>query len=38
MAVVFVVLLLSSWGTDLIGIHAVFGAFALGAIGLSRTV
>jgi Kef-type K+ transport system membrane component KefB len=32
MAVVFVVLLLSSWATDLIGIHAVFGAFALGAV------
>jgi len=41
MAVVFVVLLLSSWVTDLIGIHAVFGAFALGAViphdsGLAR--
>jgi len=41
MAVVFVVLLLSSWATDLIGIHAVFGAFALGAViphdsGLAR--
>ena len=32
MAVVFIVLLLSSWATDLIGIHAVFGAFALGAV------
>ena len=32
MAVVFVVLLLSAWATDLIGIHAVFGAFALGAV------
>jgi Kef-type K+ transport system membrane component KefB len=41
MAVVFVALLLSAWATDLIGIHAVFGAFALGAIiphdsGLAR--
>jgi Kef-type K+ transport system membrane component KefB len=41
MAVVFVALLLSSWSTDLIGIHAVFGAFALGAViphdsGLAR--
>ena len=41
MAVVFMVLLLSSWATDLIGIHAVFGAFALGAViphdsGLAR--
>ncbi|HXN87092.1 MAG TPA: cation:proton antiporter [Candidatus Binataceae bacterium] len=32
MAVVFVALLLSAWATDLIGIHAVFGAFALGAV------
>jgi Kef-type K+ transport system membrane component KefB len=32
MAVVFVTLLLSAWATDLIGIHAVFGAFALGAM------
>jgi hypothetical protein len=32
MAAVFVGLLLSSWATDLIGIHAVFGAFALGAV------
>jgi Kef-type K+ transport system membrane component KefB len=32
MAMVFVGLLLSSWATDLIGIHAVFGAFALGAV------
>ncbi|HZS41224.1 MAG TPA: cation:proton antiporter [Polyangia bacterium] len=41
MAVVFVALLLSSFATDLIGIHAVFGAFALGAViphdsGLAR--
>ena len=41
MATVFVVLLLSAWATDLIGIHAVFGAFALGAViphdsGLAR--
>ena len=32
MAAVFVALLLSSLATDLIGIHAVFGAFALGAV------
>ena len=32
MAVVFAALLLSAWATDLIGIHAVFGAFALGAM------
>jgi Kef-type K+ transport system membrane component KefB len=32
MAVVFVALLFSAWATDLIGIHAVFGAFALGAV------
>jgi Kef-type K+ transport system membrane component KefB len=32
MAAVFVALLLSAWATDLIGIHAVFGAFALGAV------
>ncbi|MBV8774603.1 MAG: cation:proton antiporter, partial [Deltaproteobacteria bacterium] len=32
MAVVFVTLLLSSCATELIGIHAVFGAFALGAV------
>ena len=32
MAIVFVMLLLSAWATDLIGIHAVFGAFALGAM------
>lgn len=32
MAVMFVTLLLSAWATDLIGIHAVFGAFALGAV------
>jgi len=41
MAIVFVALLLSAWATDLIGIHAIFGAFALGAIiphdsGLAR--
>ncbi len=41
MAVVFVLLLLSAFATDLIGIHAVFGAFALGAViphdsGLAR--
>jgi Kef-type K+ transport system membrane component KefB len=41
MAIVFVALLLSAWATDLIGIHAVFGAFALGAMiphdsGLAR--
>jgi Kef-type K+ transport system membrane component KefB len=32
MAVVFVLLLLSALTTDLIGIHAMFGAFALGAV------
>lgn len=32
MAIVFVLLLLSALATDLIGIHAMFGAFALGAI------
>jgi Kef-type K+ transport system membrane component KefB len=32
MAVIFVVLLLSSSATELIGIHAIFGAFALGAV------
>ncbi|HXW85238.1 MAG TPA: cation:proton antiporter, partial [Candidatus Binataceae bacterium] len=32
MALVFVVLLLSSVATDLIGIHAIFGAFAFGAV------
>ena len=32
MAVVFVALLLSSSATELIGIHAIFGAFALGAV------
>jgi Kef-type K+ transport system membrane component KefB len=32
MAVVFVALLLSSAATELIGIHAIFGAFALGAV------
>ncbi len=32
MAIVFVLLLLSALVTDLIGIHAMFGAFALGAI------
>jgi K+:H+ antiporter len=41
MAVVFTALLLSAFATDLIGIHAVFGAFALGAViphdsGLAR--
>ncbi|MDB4966977.1 MAG: Sodium/hydrogen exchanger [Myxococcales bacterium] len=41
MAIVFVALLLSALATDMIGIHAVFGAFALGAIiphdsGLAR--
>lgn len=41
MAFVFVLLLLSAWATDMIGIHAVFGAFALGAMtphdsGLAR--
>src|SRR5437588_722554 len=41
MAAVFVMLLASALGTDFIGIHAVFGAFALGAIiphdsGLAR--
>jgi Kef-type K+ transport system membrane component KefB len=41
MAIVFVALLLSSLATDAIGIHAVFGAFALGAViphdsGLAR--
>jgi Kef-type K+ transport system membrane component KefB len=43
MAIVFVALLLSAIATDLIGIHAVFGAFALGAViphdsGLAREV
>jgi Kef-type K+ transport system membrane component KefB len=32
MAVVFVALLLSSFATEFIGIHAIFGAFALGAM------
>jgi Kef-type K+ transport system membrane component KefB len=32
MAVLFVALLLSSAATELIGIHAIFGAFALGAV------
>jgi Kef-type K+ transport system membrane component KefB len=32
MAAIFVALLLSAMTTDLIGIHAIFGAFALGAI------
>jgi Kef-type K+ transport system membrane component KefB len=32
MAAIFVALLISSMTTDLIGIHAIFGAFALGAI------
>jgi Kef-type K+ transport system membrane component KefB len=41
MAIVFVALLLSALATDAIGIHAVFGAFALGAViphdsGLAR--
>lgn len=41
MTIVFVALLLSALTTDLIGIHAIFGAFALGAIiphdsGLAR--
>jgi Kef-type K+ transport system membrane component KefB len=41
MAIVFVALLLSALATDMIGIHAVFGAFALGAViphdsGLAR--
>jgi Kef-type K+ transport system membrane component KefB len=41
MATVFVALLLSAFATDLIGIHPVFGAFALGAViphdsGLAR--
>jgi Kef-type K+ transport system membrane component KefB len=41
MALVFVMLLVSSLATDFIGIHAVFGAFALGAViphdsGLAR--
>jgi Kef-type K+ transport system membrane component KefB len=41
MALVFVALLLSALATDFIGIHAVFGAFALGAViphdsGLAR--
>jgi Kef-type K+ transport system membrane component KefB len=41
MALVFVALLISALATDLIGIHAVFGAFALGAViphdsGLAR--
>jgi Kef-type K+ transport system membrane component KefB len=41
MATVFVMLLISAMATDLIGIHAVFGAFALGAViphdsGLAR--
>src|SRR5262249_38279259 len=41
MAIVFVALLLSALATDFIGIHAVFGAFAIGAViphdsGLAR--
>lgn len=32
MALIFVALLLSSCATELIGIHAIFGAFALGAV------
>jgi Kef-type K+ transport system membrane component KefB len=43
MAIVFVALLLSALATDMIGIHAVFGAFAIGAViphdsGLAREV
>lgn len=43
MAIVFVALLLSALVTDIIGIHAIFGAFALGAViphdsGLAREV
>lgn len=32
MAVIFMVLLLSSWSTEIIGIHALFGAFLAGAV------
>src|SRR6202030_3415665 len=32
MAVIFIALLLSASATELIGIHAIFGAFALGAV------
>lgn len=32
MAVIFVILLVSSWSTEVIGIHALFGAFLAGAI------
>ena len=32
MAVIFMVLLLSAWSTEIIGIHALFGAFLAGAI------
>lgn len=32
MALIFMVLLLSSWSTEIIGIHALFGAFLAGAI------
>ncbi len=32
MAVIFMILLLSSWSTEIIGIHALFGAFLAGAI------
>jgi Kef-type K+ transport system membrane component KefB len=32
MAMIFVALLLSAFATELIGIHAIFGAFALGAV------
>ena len=43
LAVVFVALLLSAFATDLIGIHPVFGAFALGAViphdsGMAREI
>ena len=31
-ALIFVALLLSAWGTEMIGIHAIFGAFLLGAV------
>ena len=32
MAMIFMVLLLSSWSTEIIGIHALFGAFLAGAV------
>jgi Kef-type K+ transport system membrane component KefB len=32
MAVIFLILLLSAWSTEIIGIHALFGAFLAGAI------